>query len=130
MKQFNLAQALAGDPVVTRRGDDVIRLIHIPELTEKSEQVQYVIEQTYNYNTRHSVSIEGIYLHDDTHSVYDLMMKDRVWWYAILYDNVLNFPFITKMYKKKESLEEAILRETDSTLVKMICEKESEWTLT
>lgn len=44
LKPFDLEKALAGDPVVTRRGKKVVRLVHMPEMLRK-ENIIYVTEE-------------------------------------------------------------------------------------
>lgn len=45
LKPFNLIAALAGDPVITRDGNEVLRVINIPEVTE-SKQVLCIIKNS------------------------------------------------------------------------------------
>lgn len=42
-KPFDLQKALAGEPVVTRNGDQVIRVVHLPEVKDAAYKVVAVI---------------------------------------------------------------------------------------
>lgn len=47
MKPFNLTAALSGEPVVTRNGDKVIRVIHIPDSPIKQKLVVILESNVY-----------------------------------------------------------------------------------
>lgn len=75
MKPFNLQQALAGKPVVTRDGRPVPRLAHFPEL----RLVQVFIQ---GHPSVISFNEDGSYLTDSVASEHDLFMaseKKTVW---------------------------------------------------
>jgi hypothetical protein len=59
MKPFNLERALAGDPVVTRDGQKVQRVVHLPEVSDKDYCVIAVIDGAIHVFDEHGMNLPG-----------------------------------------------------------------------
>ncbi len=71
LKPFNLERALAGDPVVTRAGVKIIRIVHLPEIIDSELKVLTVWENGEQYFYQE----DGIYnRHIGVEESYDLFM--------------------------------------------------------
>ena len=81
MKPFNLERALAGDPVVTRDGREVLELYHFKHIKERNgyESIYALIENRDEPNVYFA---RGNYKDDDDASNYDLFMKSisKTYW--------------------------------------------------
>jgi hypothetical protein len=93
MKPFNLTEALAGKPVVTRRGRNVSEIRHLP--TGKQYQVAAVVDGDLNTYTTTGQYIAKGSAHDD-----DLFMGStmREGW-AYIYGDATEMRILSRLYQ-------------------------------
>jgi hypothetical protein len=110
MKPFNLQEALAGKPVVTRDGRKVSRIIHMPEVADPYNKVLAISDaryMTYSESGEFSLCNPG--------SVNDLFMvsEKKEGWIAIgrMTQPSATAAFCTHVWATKEQAEAAYMPE-------------------
>jgi hypothetical protein len=107
MKLFNLERALAGNPVVTRSGLEIIRVIHVPEAILLNERVICVTFDGYLlFRTELGERYEN-----DQHE-YDLFMAPikKTWYFNFYEARSLGFPTFKEAIESAHALYGPCLR--------------------
>lgn len=85
MKPFNLEKALAGDPVVTRKGYKVTSLKHYPEADQDGFCISAIIH-TQDEVEVETFKINGTFYFRTSENEYDLFMGESEKWVNIYYN--------------------------------------------
>lgn len=96
MKPFNLEQALAGKPVVTRDGREVTEL-HLFKTVDKYPLLAVIGENSFGYYR------DGCF--DNTESPLDLLMapeKVTKWFNVLRYENLTNKYFTSALFDTED----------------------------
>lgn len=97
MKDFNLERALDGDPVVTRAGSKIVRLVHLPEALDDGSRIIAVTE----HGTVLAAYVNGaMELSSSREDKNDLFMESRREGWINIYPNNISGE---KIYKTEES---------------------------
>lgn len=73
MKPFNLKEALAGKPVVTRAGDKIVRIVHLSE----SSSADHKIVAVTNLGVSRFYCENGYYYVSSARSEHDMFMESK-----------------------------------------------------
>lgn len=89
LKPFDLEAAKRGEPIITRDGEKVYFIAHVPELSESYRVVTRIEGEASPY----CVSESGRYFSRETETPFDLFMAPRK---RTMYVNIYEFPLASR----------------------------------
>ena len=108
MKPFNLEKALAGDPVVTRKGYKVTSLKHYPEADQDGFCISAIIH-TQDEVEVETFKINGSFNFRTSENGYDLFMGESEKWVNIYYNPEKKECWAGRIHSSKEKCEDHVV---------------------
>lgn len=100
MKPFNLEKALAGDPVITRKGYKVTGLKHYPEAYQDDFCITALVHHN-NVVVVETFKINGSFNYLTSENAYDLFMDEPEIWVNIFYSKTENSCWAGSFYQSE-----------------------------
>jgi len=125
MKPFNLEEALAGKPVVTREGRKVLQLHCFKNISKENECISVIIE---GYNSIRNLYENGRYLETQDHPNDLFMAEEKIeFWHNVYFSHKFKKTIVGESFNTESEAKANVgLINSDTTYIKTI--KIDKWT--